>query len=170
MSVALTKGFQISEDWSADRRALPSASDLSRYPLAPLAPGVGTEARFMSREVGSFAKAGPRFNLLAPVPGELAWLEGIYSLVAAGEPDAAIDILFEHIDDMLLAGDFIDCDAALRAIDLKRFDTNLLIALLSITLSAADKLPERSRLVTKIENRLAQSAPERAKRLLSGLR
>ncbi|NJK32157.1 MAG: hypothetical protein HC927_06975 [Deltaproteobacteria bacterium] len=100
----------------------------------------------------------------------LAWLEDIYSLVAAGDSRAAADILCERIDDMLLAGEFARCDGVLRSIDIGRLDSKLLVTLLSVTVAAAGQLTERSRLVTKIERRLAKDAPERIERMLEGLR
>ena len=98
------------------------------------------------------------------------WLNDVYSLVAADGPDDAIDVLFNNIDDMLLAGDFARCDDLLMVIDPKRLDTNLLVAALSITKAAAEKLPTRARFVQRVERRVGELAPERLESLLSGLR
>lgn len=98
------------------------------------------------------------------------WLDDVYSKVAAGVPDDAIDILFDHIDDLLIEGRFSECEDVLMMIDPKRLDTNLLVAALSITKAAADRLPSRVRFVQRVEHRLTELAPERLEALLGGLR
>lgn len=98
------------------------------------------------------------------------WLGDVYSLVRRNQPDAAVDILFRHVDDMLLKDEFSRCNALLRAIDLKRLDTNLIVAVLSITVEVSSQLSYRSRFVGRAEKRLQELAPERVERLLSGLR
>jgi hypothetical protein len=99
----------------------------------------------------------------------LKWLEDIYALVDEGDPDSAIDILFTEVDTFLSVGDFTRCDGLLRTIDPKRLDTNLLVAALSITKRAADKLRERRAFVQRVKSRLEVVAPDRAGKLLSGL-
>ncbi|MEQ1571872.1 MAG: hypothetical protein ABMA64_39965 [Myxococcota bacterium] len=106
----------------------------------------------------------------APEPGaSLMWLGDVYSLVARSDPDSAIDVLFEQVDDLLSAGEFNRCDALLKTIDPKRLDSNLLVAALSITKRAADRLPERQAFVRRVTARLMEVAPDRLERLLSGL-
>jgi hypothetical protein len=102
-------------------------------------------------------------------PGELMWLNDVYSLVYEGKPDAAIDVLFEHVDDLLLADNFPGCDAMLKTIDIKRLDTNLMVAVLSVTRRASDDLHERSAFRRRVEARLRTLDPERATRLLPAL-
>jgi hypothetical protein len=101
---------------------------------------------------------------------DLTWLGDVYSLVARNRFDAAIDILFRNVDELLLTGQFNRCNDLLRAIDLGRLDTNLLVGTLSITVSAADKLPGRAHFVERVAKRLESMAPGRVERLLVGLR
>ena|SRR5258706_999632 len=104
----------------------------------------------------------PQRLVLANFP----WLENIYRLVDFKNYDAAIDVLFENIDEL---GNQ-QCDLALRSIDLTRLDTNLLVGLLSITLERAPELPSRVALVRAVEQRLLVLAPDRLAGLLAGLR
>ena len=105
----------------------------------------------------------------ATSPRANAWIEDVYSLLARKQIDEAIDVLFTETERLLSKGNFSECNSLLQTIDLKRMDTNLLIALLSITLSAAQKLPYRTRLREKVEKRLRELAPARSERLLRGL-
>jgi hypothetical protein len=98
-----------------------------------------------------------------------ACLTNIYLLVDQHRVDDATNILFERMDELLSAGKFQLCDDLLRSIDLQRLDTNLVVAVLSITLVAADHLPYRQRFVERAVQRLEHLAPERVDRLLDGL-
>ena len=71
---------------------------------------------------------------------------------------------------MLIDGRFSEGDNVLMMIDPKGLDTNLLVAALSITKAAADRLPSRPRFLQRVENRLREVAPERLEALLDGLR
>jgi len=106
--------------------------------------------------------------LPAPVDAPI-WLGDVYSLVDRKRPDEAVDILFDHVDDLLIAGQFTKCDELLQTIDLKRLDANLIVAVLSITLAAAEHLPYRERLLVRVKERLSIIASGRVERLLSGL-
>lgn len=98
------------------------------------------------------------------------WLEDMYCLVAKGDIDNALDVLFDKVDDLLLAGSFEECNRLLPLIDVGRLDTHLLVSVLSITKAASGLLPARQQLVRRVEERLAVIAPERVERLLGGLR
>lgn len=70
-----------------------------------------------------------------------SWIDEVYACVERNDPDAAVDVLFRGIDRLLRAGEFSKCDDLLMSLDLERLDSNLLVALDSITRRAADKLP-----------------------------
>jgi hypothetical protein len=93
----------------------------------------------------------------------------LYALVEGEYIDAAIDLLFEVVDDWFLARQFEQCDRFLADLDITRLDTNLLVGVLSITYAAKDKLQERAALVPQVRARLEQLAPGRADRLMEGL-
>lgn len=130
------------------------------------APGVGGEALFLE---SAFA-IELRKSAVPAKPGRHSWLEDVYSLVRRAEVDDALDTLFREMDRLFRAGSFRECDSALEALDVKRLDTNTLVALLSVTRRASDKLAQRPSLVLRIERQFRQSEPNRADRLLAGLR
>ncbi len=107
---------------------------------------------------------------LAVIPKSApSWIEDVYSLVKREEIDPAIDLLFEKIDDLLVDGHFTACDDILRAIDVSRLDTNLLVAVLSITVAAREHLPYRVRWLERATQRLMELSPDRIEGLLAGL-
>lgn len=99
-------------------------------------------------------------------PNKFGWLSEVYKLTAEGRVNAAIDVLFENVDEL----NSDDCDQLLHAVDLNRLDTHLLVGLLSITLSRAADLTHRSKVVEMVERRLEEIAPDRVARLMVGLR
>ena len=113
----------------------------------------------------------PDTDLARPVmTTDLSWLSRAYSLAASGSIDAAVDLVFDRFDALLATGSFRRADEALAAVDVKRLDTHLMVALLSITLPGRAELRRRAALVKRIERELEQTAPTRADELLAGLR
>jgi hypothetical protein len=85
--------------------------------------------------------------------------------MAARDTDDAIDVLYDRVDSMLTAGDWAATEAAVQALDEQRLDVALLVAAISITRPAAERLPSRLKLIA----RLREVEPTRAERLLQGL-
>jgi hypothetical protein len=104
------------------------------------------------------------------VAAEFPWLQEIYRLVATDEKDAAVDILYERVDELHRRGEFAASDRVIAQVDLERLDTLLLVALLSITCPASHELQNRAKLVERIEARLMELAPDRIEGLMEGLR
>lgn len=100
---------------------------------------------------------------------EQTYIERIYTLVATGEVDDALDVLIDHFDDLFLAGGWSRCDEDLRLIDLDRLDITLLVGVLAATLCAKAHLPYRATLLPLIRDRLEERDPSRVERLLVGL-
>lgn len=109
---------------------------------------------------------GPR-NDLVQLKAEdiLAYLD---EQVAAGNDDW-IDELFERVDGWHSAGEFARTDAYLRALDVSTLDTYKVVAVLSITLPAKDKLEARGAFVERARKRLLELAPDRIEGLMQGL-
>lgn len=103
-------------------------------------------------------------------PSELSWLSSTYSLVAKSDVHAAIDLVFEHFDELLFEGRMREADEALAAVDVERLDSNLMVAVLTITYAAKDRLNRRAELLRRVDSRLRVLAPERVSDLLDGLR
>jgi len=97
------------------------------------------------------------------------FLEEIYSLVAANNPNEAIDTLFTYIETLLANGRFDACNELLKQVNINKLDTNLMIGFLAITLKAKDKLPARKQLSHNIQHWLQCHEPKRNKSLMSGL-
>ena len=93
----------------------------------------------------------------------------LYTLAEQGEVDKATDLLFDTIDDLLLAKEFTRVGALLAEVDLGRLDVPLLVALLAVTSLASERLPGRPDLVNRTRQRLQTLAPERVHLLLRGL-
>ena len=64
-------------------------------------------------------------------------------LVDHGKIDAAIDIIFDQIDEMLLARQFERVDQILRDVECRGYSIDILLSLLTITLAAKRHLPSR---------------------------
>ncbi len=130
---------------------------------------VATQLDKIRRLVAGAQHSGT-FGLTQDTQPTYDWLAEVYSYSADGRNDDAIDLLFDHIDDLLLAGDFVAVNELVYAIDAKRLNTTTMLAALSITKAAADKLPNRASLLSRIEAILRETEPDRFQRLLSGLR
>lgn len=115
------------------------------------------------------AKQRPDEEVGSPA-ADMGWLDRVYSLVASGETDDAVDLIFDFVDDRLLEGDAARVDDLLVTTDVKRLDTTLMLAVLSITKPASDQLCNRAAFLRRVEARLRLEEPERMERLLSGLR
>ena len=140
--------------------------------LEPFTQGAGGDAEYLDALARFISRVEAAGSIVPETDANERplWLDDVYSLVVKSKPDAAVDVLFARIDELLTRRDFDRCDSLLRAVDLGRLDTNLMVALLSITLPASSKLKARVEVVDKIEKQLREKAPERAERLLSGLR
>lgn len=137
--------------------------------MAHVVPGVGAQAIAL-KQLTHYNVTLDQPKLESISPRRPMWLNDVYAHVAENAPDPAIDILFDHVNDLLFEDQFTKCNDLLHAVDLKRLDTNLLVALLSITAPARDVLSDREWLVKRIEDRLLELAPDRVEKLMSGLR
>ncbi len=96
------------------------------------------------------------------------WLYEALDLERNGRRDRALDIIFSEVDKLFRNGDFDTCNKMLDLLDANRLSPNLLVAFLTITLSAHAWLPAREAFYFRVEKRLANQ-PNKAK-LLSGLK
>jgi hypothetical protein len=90
-------------------------------------------------------------------------------MVATKRTDEAIDMVLDRFDELLHAGEFREADEVLSAVDVKRIDSHVMVALMAITRPAKDKLIRRKELLRRIESALNAEAPGRADELLAGL-
>ena len=85
---------------------------------------------------------------------EALW--SVYKLIRKQSIDEAIDVLFKHVEELLIAKDFKQCDDFLKEVDLKQLDSNLIVTLLSITRAAKEHLPYRATFLTHARARLME--------------
>lgn len=108
-------------------------------------------------------------DLPSPRGRDFSWLAELYALIRNNNSEAASDLLYDKIDEMLLSGDFEGCDRLLRKIQLEKFDTFLLVALASILKTPNKELSEYRGTLAKIRSHLKRLAPDRVETLLKGL-
>jgi len=81
--------------------------------------------------------------------------------------DLCMDLIFDHINDLLLQGDFETCDEILEQLEIDKLSPCLMISFLTITVAARSKLKERNNLFHLMQqNIMQQNLPEG---LLKGL-
>ncbi len=85
-----------------------------------------------------------------------------------GQTDAALDIVFDQIDEMLLAGNFSQVNRLLVDIAPEDYSVELLLGILTSTLPAKNQLPDRAEFYTRTAQTL-QSRGELQEGLLAGL-
>jgi hypothetical protein len=83
--------------------------------------------------------------------------------------DADMEML-EHIDTMLSAGRFAECDELLRSFSPEAATTQDCVNILAFTLAAKLMLADRPATFDRIEATLVAREPERHQRLLVGLK
>ncbi len=69
-----------------------------------------------------------------------------------GRLNAALDEIYNHVDEMLLAGMFSEVDDRLESIDCDEHSTDLLLAMLTITYAAKSSLPRRTDFYNRAED------------------
>ena len=84
-------------------------------------------------------------------------LEQSRSLEQAGRTDAALDLLYEHIDETLLAGEFDRVDGLLEAVDPAKESVSVLVTILTATLPARKRLAKRKGFFIAVERALRES-------------
>jgi len=68
-----------------------------------------------------------------------------------GRIDSALDVVYNYIDEMLLAGKFSELDDRLSSTECDEYSVDLLLALLTITYAAKRHLPHRQRFYAQVE-------------------
>jgi hypothetical protein len=94
----------------------------------------------------------------------------IEALSRGGKLDAALDIVFDCVDDMLLAGRFSDVDVLLERVPVDRLDPAVLVGFLTITGPARKLLASRAAFVTHVLDQLrGRMDPEELVAVMRGL-
>lgn len=72
------------------------------------------------------------------------FLQPVTQLERHGHVDAALDVLYDRVDDLLKASQFSAVDNLLRQADVASISVDVLLGLLTATLPARSKLPARA--------------------------
>lgn len=102
------------------------------------------------------------------------FLEKLYPFTHENDIERILDLIFDTIDELFLAGRFEIVDEMVRLFNFERVDPpkliNTLTGILCITLAAKTKLPSRPDFYLKAEQQfLKTESAERTKRLLENL-
>lgn len=76
--------------------------------------------------------------------------------------DDRIDVIYSRVDDDLCAGRFGEVDSDLLALEVEKMTTVEVLAYLSITKAAEDKLPNRARFATRAREHIEREEPAQA--------
>jgi hypothetical protein len=106
-------------------------------------------------------------NILMP-PHRL--LNAVYNAVSQNLIEVASDLIMQHLDEWMLRDEFDQCDAFLTTVDLERLEPYTIVVVLAVTVCAKDKLFFRKQFVERVETQLKALVPDRAEKLMEGLR
>jgi hypothetical protein len=106
-----------------------------------------------------------RFALCVAVSYLHFWSEAV-SLVASGRRDAALDKIYDGVDNLMRQGSVDRLDALMGLMDPKTTDLDLAIGLLSASIPVRDKLNGRAILLSKVEQVLLQRGEDPSSELI----
>jgi hypothetical protein len=79
------------------------------------------------------------------------FLQPVTQLEKQGHVDAALDVLYDRVDDLLKAKQFTTVDSLLREASVASLSVEILLGLLTATLPARSRLPARSKFFGEAE-------------------
>jgi hypothetical protein len=103
-----------------------------------------------------------------PSGAHTSWIDASIALWESGKTTESLDVIFDFIDDLLLASKFEECDSALAKLPVGRLSNAQMVTLLTATAPAKDRLPARSTLFANCKNEIHARGAD-AENLLVGL-
>ncbi|HQZ66689.1 MAG TPA: hypothetical protein PLY87_16470 [Planctomycetaceae bacterium] len=97
-----------------------------------------------------------------------SFVDDAQRLASQGKVDAALDLIYDRADEMLLAGEFVALDSIIEGLDVEQLSVDVLLAVLTITLPAKDKLTTRNEFFECVKRTLKDRG-EYMEGLLTGL-
>jgi hypothetical protein len=85
---------------------------------------------------------------------DVSWIEKSIELYESGRKEESLDVIFDTIDEMLLALKFDECDLALSRLPVENLSNAQLLTVLTATLGAKEHLPNRSAFVNRVRAQL----------------
>ena len=98
-----------------------------------------------------------------------SFVDDAQRLASQGKIDAALDLIYDRADEMLLAGEFDELDAIIETLDVEQLSVDVLLGVLTITLPAKDKLTTRKEFFESVQRSLTDRG-EYKEGLLTGLK
>ncbi len=81
---------------------------------------------------------------------DFTWFLKAVELDDNSEHDAALDIIYDTLDDLIIAGEYDNVDCFLDQLKVENFCPNLLYGISTITFYAAEHLPSRALFVNRV--------------------
>jgi hypothetical protein len=98
-----------------------------------------------------------------------SFVDDAQRLASQGKIDAALDLIYDRADEMLLAGELEALDALIEGLDVEQLSVDVLLGVLTITLPAKDKLTTRKEFFESVQRSLTDRG-EYKEGLLTGLK
>lgn len=153
LPAASQAGFVIGDDYS----------HFSAYANLAPTPCRTQDAMDLTQVLQDLVESIEQWTRRTNVEDRLAWLPEIYSLVDQRRVGSARELIDQKFAEMLARQDFAGADSVLRAIDAKKLDNSLILAVLAATQRERPNLPHRANLLKRvIEGRSWERDPNEA--------
>ena len=97
-----------------------------------------------------------------------SFVKSAAELERGGSPDSALDLIYDRVDELLRGAEWSACAAVLDDINVSECSTDILLALLTATLPAKNRIPSRGGFLERVDHEL-RTRGEHEDRLLAGL-
>ncbi|MFC1759412.1 hypothetical protein ACFL2H_11705 [Planctomycetota bacterium] len=124
----------------------------------------------ISQEV-STEKMQVLISTIAPAveySGDDSFVSHAQRLANKGQIDAALDIVYDRVDEMMLAGQFDEVNQTIADLNVDELSIDIILGVLTITLPGKSKLPDRNKFFEDAKRSL-ESRGEHCEGLLAGL-
>ena len=144
------------------------AAYLSQYAATQAEPSGGDIEAYQAAHAAAMER-GYREEEAMARGGRRDFLESLYALAAASRDNELLDRSYDALDDLLLNGMPLACDAYLAEAEVERLGLVGSIGFLTVTLPAAADLPSRSAFGARVRAMVSARRPDEAEALLRGL-
>ena len=132
---------------------------------------LGRVQQYASRcvvQLASRISDSPDHARISQIDPIMPWIEQAIILDREEKEEQSLDVIFDHIDEMLLASKFAECDSMLLLLPVERLTSAQLITILTATLPARPLLPNRAKFFEAVRTILRNQGAD-AEAILVGL-